>query len=136
EEYRVTVGHNYGVRLVVERGAELQPRLHDLDWVVAHAKHGAEFVTSDNPLVESESEKFVTFPLAADSALLLLPTDRDKVVVVHKEMPGELIHGTNVETAKASERLTLASNEEYLRRVVRDAGIEGRGTSPFVSWGP
>jgi hypothetical protein len=30
EEYSVSVGHNYGVRLVVEAGIDLMPRIHDL----------------------------------------------------------------------------------------------------------
>lgn len=45
EDYIVTVGHDYGVRLLMEAGCDLMPKIHDIFWVVAHATEGAEFIT-------------------------------------------------------------------------------------------
>lgn len=125
EQYSVTLNHNYQVRLVVETLGEMQPRIHDLHWVVAHASAGAQFVTSDNPVVEADSGAFLTFPISSDAALLLIPTTEDTVRIAHKDMPDDMVHMTNVETARASERIVLARDGAYLKRVIADAGIDG-----------
>jgi hypothetical protein len=51
-------------------------------------------------------------------------------------MPPDLVHMTNVATAKASERLLLGRDETYLRRIVAEARSEGVSPSPFVHIGP
>lgn len=136
EQYSVSLNHNYQVRLVVETTIEMQPRIYDLHWVVAHAGAAAQFVTSDNPVVEAQSGSFLTFPVASDTALLLLPTSDDMVRIAHKDMPDDMVHLTNVETARASERVVLARDREYLKRVVADSGIEGKTAGPLVDIGP
>jgi hypothetical protein len=135
EDYWVELNHDYQVRLLFETGAELQPSLHDMHWCVAHARD-AQFVTSDNPIVEAKSGDFLTFPVAADTAMILLRTKDDKVRQVHKIMPKDMIHLTNVETARACERIVVARDEEYIRQVVADAGIEGTQPGPLVDIGP
>ena len=136
EEYTVSLNHNYQVRLTVETTIELQPRIHDLHWVVAHTRAEAQFVTSDNPVVEAQSGAFLTFPLASDAAMLLVPTNDDIVRIAHKDMPDDMVHMTNVETARASERIVLARDGDYLKRVVAGAGIEGAPAGPLVDIGP
>jgi hypothetical protein len=135
EEYSVSLDHNSQVKTLVETTIELQPRLHDLNWVVAHTTEGSEFATSDHPLIEGLSGAFVMFPVARDAALVMLPTDSDKLVILHKDMTADMVHGMNVELAKACERLVLASKEEYLRLVVAEAGIEGTPAPPLVDIG-
>jgi hypothetical protein len=124
EEYVKTPGHDYRIRLLIESGLELQPRLHDMHWVVAHAEEGGEFVTSDNPVVDSE--RFVSVPLAFDAALMMVPTQDDTVRIAYKVMQADLVHGTNVAVAQASERLVLGRDEKVVGRVVADAKIEDR----------
>jgi uncharacterized protein DUF4238 len=136
EEYSVSLDHNSQVKNLVETAIELQPRLHDLNWILGHATGESEFVTSDNPLIESASGAFLTFPVANDTALLMLPAEGDKVRITHKDMPRDLIHLGNIELAKASERLVLASNDDLLRRVVREAAIEDVPPKPLFDIGP
>jgi hypothetical protein len=136
EEYTVLIGHNYRVRLLVERGFDLMPRVHDLFWIVGHAPSGSEFITSDNPLFEDPSGQLATFPLAADTALLMMPTTSDRTHNYDKDTPVEIVHLTNLATARASERLVLGRDDVYLRRVVAEAGIEGAAPGPFVDIGP
>lgn len=136
EEYSVSLNHDYQVRLLFETGAELQPHFHDMNWIVGHATGRAQFVTTDNPVVEAASGAFMTFPIAADTGLMLMPTNADKVRQIHKDIPADLVHMTNVETARASERLVLARDESYLRQVVNEAGIEGTAAGPLVDIGP
>jgi hypothetical protein len=136
EDYSVSLDHNSQVKRLVEDGIEIQPRLHDLDWVVAHASESVQFVTSDNPVVEAKSGEFLTFPIASDTAMMLLVTTSDRVRIVHKDMPDEMVYQTSVAIAAASERLVLARDEDYLRRVVRDAAIEGAPPTPLADIGP
>jgi hypothetical protein len=135
EEYSVSVGHNYGVRLLVEAGFDLMPKVHDLFWLIGHAREGSQFITSDNPLFEDASGKLATFPIAADTALMMMTTGADRTHNYDKDMPAEIVHMTNIATARASERLVLGRDEEYLRAVVAEAGIEG-APAPFIDIGP
>jgi len=135
EDYGVTVGHDYGVRLLVEAGCDLMPRVHDVSWIVAHAAAGAEFVTSDNPLVQIGGSEAMTFPVAADTALMLIQVPSGKAHNYDKDMPAEIVYATNVATARECERLVLARSEEYLRRVVEEAGIVGTQPAPFAPIG-
>lgn len=136
EEYSVSIGHNYRVRRLVEAGGDLMPQVHDLYWIVGHAPKGAEFITSDNPLVEDPSGKLATFPLAADTALFMMPTTADRSHNYDKDVPVEIVHVTNVATARASERVVLGRDEAYLRRVVTEAGIEGVAAAALIDIGP
>lgn len=136
EDYSVSLNHNYQVRLTVETIIELQPRLHDLHWVIAHATSGAQFVTSDNPVVEADSGAFITFPISSDAALLLVPTTEDIVRIAHKDMADDMVHMTNVDTARASERIVLARDSDYLERVIADARIEKQPAGPLIDIGP
>lgn len=136
EEYSVSVGHNYGVRLLVEAGVDLMPKVHDLFWLLGHAPEGSEFITSDNPLFEDASGQLATFPIAADTALMMMTTGADRTHTYDKDMPAEIVHMTNVATARASERLVLGRDEEYLRAVVAEAGIEGAAPAPLIEIGP
>jgi uncharacterized protein DUF4238 len=132
EEYSVSVGHNYGVRLLVEAGIDFMPRVHDLCWVICHACAGSQFITSDNPVVEDPSGQMITFPVAADTALMMMAPPSDKLFNFDKDMPADIVHLTNIETAKASERLVLGPDESYLRGVVAESGIEGVRPAPLV----
>lgn len=136
EDYSVSLDHNSQVKGLVDEGIEIQPRMHDLDWVVAHAKERVQFVTSDNPVVESKSGDFLTFPMASDTAMILLATKSDRVRIVHKDMPDDMVFQTNVAIAAASERLVLARDEDYLHRVVRDAGIDVAPPAALFDIGP
>jgi hypothetical protein len=138
EQYSVSLNHNYQVRLAVETTIEMQPRIYDLSWVVAHTMPGSQFVTSDNPVVEVEAQSgtFVTFPISSDAALLLVPTSGDVVRIAHKDMADDMVHPTNVQTARASERVVLARDGEYLKHVIADAGIEEQPAGPLVDIGP
>jgi uncharacterized protein DUF4238 len=136
EEYAVSVGHNYGVRLLMEAGIDLMPRIHDLCWLVCHASEESQFIASDNPVVEDPSGRMVACPIASDTALMMMPSPSDKLFNYDKDTPSDIVHLTNVATAKASERLVLARDEDYLRRVVREAGIEGEPPAEFVDIGP
>ncbi len=135
EEYTVSVGHNYGVRLLVEAGIDLMPRVHDLFWLIGHSPEGSEFVTSDNPVFEGPTGQMVTFPIAADTALLMMRPPSGRFHNYDKDMPAEIVHMTNIATAKASERLVLGRAGEYLRRVVAESGIEGAAPAPFIDVG-
>lgn len=136
EEYSVSLNHDFQVRMLLEAGAELQPEMHNMNWFVAHASEGAQFVTSDNPIVESASGVFVTFAVAADTAMMLVPTDAEKVRQFHKIMPDAMVHSTNIETARACEQVVLARDEKYLRRVIAESGIAGTSIAPLVEIGP
>jgi len=136
EEYTVAIGHNGRVKLLVEAGIDLMPRVHDLFWIVGHASDGAEFITTDNPLFEDATGTLVTFPIAADTALLMMRTNADRTHNYDKDVPAEIVHATNIAAARASERLVLGRNESYLRRVIAEAGIEGHGPAPIVEIGP
>ena len=136
EEYSVSAGHNYSVRLLVEAGIDLMPRVHDLCWLICHAAAGSQFITSDNPVVEDPSGQMVTFPVAADTALMMMAPPTGNLFNYDKDTPPDIVHLTNIETAKASERVVLGRDEDYLRRVVAEAGIEGTGPAPFVDIEP
>jgi hypothetical protein len=136
EDYVVTVGHDYGIRLLVEAGCDLMPKVHDLFWIVAHVAEGAEFITSDNPLVQIGANEAMTFPVAADTALMLMQAPSGKIHNYDIEMPADLVHETNVATARECERLVLARDEDYLRRVVEEAGIVGTTAAPLIDIGP
>jgi hypothetical protein len=135
EKYTVAIGHNYRVKLLVEAGFNLMPKVHDLFWIVAHAPDGSEFITSDNPLFEDETGRLLTFPLAADTALMMMSTNAERTHIYHKDAPSEIVHATNIATAQASERLALGRDEAYLRRVVAEAGVEGHALEPLVDIG-
>lgn len=136
EEYTVAIGHNYRVKLLIEAGIDLMPKVHDLFWLVGHTTDGTPFITSDNPLFEDASGKLVTFPIASDTALMLMPTNADRAHTYDKEMHGDIVHATNIATARASERLVLGRDESYLRAVVAEAGIDGNPPSPLIDIGP
>jgi len=135
EDYIVTVGHDYGVRLLMEAGCDLMPKVHDIFWIVAHAAEGAEFITSDNPLVQIGANEAMTFPVAADTALMLMQAPSGNVHNYDKEMPADIVHATNIATARECERLVLARDEDYLRRVVEEAGIAGTRPAPLADIG-
>lgn len=135
EDYIVTVGHDYGVRLLMEAGCDLMPKIHDIFWIVAHAIEGAEFTTSDNPLVQIGANEAMTFPVAADTALMLMQAPSGKIHNYDKEMPADIVHAINVATARECERLVLGRDEGYLGRVVMEAGIIGTRPAPLADIG-
>ena len=120
----------------METGIELIAPIHNLFWLIGHAAEGSEFITSDNPLVEEPSGELVTFPVAVDTALMMMPAKAGRVHNYDKETPADIVHLTNLAIAKASERLVLGRDEAYLRRVVSEAGIEGVAPSPLIDIGP
>lgn len=136
EDYIVTVGHDYGVRLLMEAGSEMMPTVHDLFWIVGHATEGSEFVTSDNPLVQIGSGEAMTFPIAADTALMLTQSPSGKIRNYDKDMAADIVHATNLATARESERLVIGGDEDYLRRVVEEAEIVGKDPAPLAGIGP
>lgn len=136
EDYIVTVGHDYGVRLLMEAGIEMMPTIHDLFWIIGHAAEGSEFITSDNPLVQIGKSEAMTFPIAADAALMLMQSPSGKIHNYDKEMHPDIVHATNLATATESERLVIGRDEDYLRRVVEEAGIVGKEPARFVDIGP
>jgi hypothetical protein len=136
EEYTVAIDHNGRVKVLVEAGIDLMPKVHDLFWIVGHASDGSEFITTDNPLFEDSTGTLVTFPLAADTALLMMPMNADRRHNYDKDVPAEIVHATNLAAARASERLVLGRNESYLERVVAEAGITDHAPAPLVDIGP
>ena len=136
EEYTVSLDQNSKVKAMVEEAIELMPRIHDLFWIVAHAVEGSQFITSDNPVVDTAEGQLATFAVAADTALMMMPTSRDRVFNFDRETPADVVHATNVETAKEAERLVLGRDEAYLRKVVEEAGIAGKRPEALIDIGP
>lgn len=136
EDYIVTVGPDYGVRLLMEAGSEMMPTIHDLFWIIGHAAEGSELITSDNPLVQIGSNEAMTFPIAADAALMLMQSPSGKIHNYDKDMSPDIVHATNLATATESERLVIGRDEDYLRRVVEEAGIIGKEPARFADIGP
>lgn len=136
EEYKVAIDHNGRVKLLVDTGIELMPRIHDLFWVIGHAGADSQFITTDNPLFEDSTGQLVTFPVAADTALLMMTPPGDRTHNYDKDVPAEIVHATNIAAARASERLILGRDEAYLRRVIDEAGIDGHPPPPLIDIGP
>lgn len=118
------------LRFLFMRAAMLAPRFMKLRWVVAHIENETEFMTSDYPLLSSQEDDLLIFPIAADSALILIQAERDGPIV-HADIDDERIYQANIQVARASERLVLSRSEGQLRRVVAEAGILGVSPPPI-----
>ncbi|HEX7680739.1 MAG TPA: DUF4238 domain-containing protein [Thermoanaerobaculia bacterium] len=122
--------------VTIDVAAETAALLHDLFWIIGHAAEGSEFITSDNPLVQIGSSEAMTFPIAADAALMLMRSPSGKIHNYNKEMTQDIVHATNLATATESERLVLGRDKDYIRRVVEESGILAKESSPFTDIGP
>jgi hypothetical protein len=102
----------------------------EMDWVIAHAPAGSQFLTSDNPFVFGTQTH--TFPISSDCCVGLLTTAASTVSISHRMINSALVHRTNVVNARLSDRFVLGADASYLRQVIRDADIQGKAPQPFA----
>ena len=131
EDYTMALNRDYAVKLMMDHGAQLRHLFLESDWVVGHASRSTEFVTSDSPIVTLGSVR--AFPLGHDSCLMMVPGSGDRIA--HRDMPDEMVHQTNLDTARQAER-TVIGTEDYLRRVVAESRIDVEDPAPIAGVEP
>lgn len=120
------------LRFLVKRAKMIAPRFMRGRWLVAHAPERAAFMTCDYPLLSGPEKDLLIFPLASDSALIMMHSQPNGPIV-HSYIGDDLIDQNNIEVAKASERIVLASTETQLRKVIAASGIEGTPPAPIFT---
>src|SRR5262249_35615443 len=128
DDYDLRLNREYAVKLMMEHGSELRDLFERSDWVIAHATHGAEFITSDHPIFTKPPMR--TFPLGHDCCLMMVEGAGNKLT--HRDMPADMIHGINLDTARQAERVVIGRSSDYLRRVITEAGVDSTMPDPIA----
>ncbi|HEV7240973.1 MAG TPA: DUF4238 domain-containing protein [Thermoanaerobaculia bacterium] len=128
EEYQLALNREYAVKLMMEHGSELRELFLKSDWVIAHANDGAEFITSDHPIVTRRPMR--TFPLGHDCCLMMIEGAGEKIT--HRDMPPSMVHAVNLDTARQSERVVIGKTSDYLRRVVSETRVDSTAPDPIA----
>ncbi len=130
-EHRVgNVHQNHRLHFLIETAKTLRVEFYRMDWVMARPQPSAQFVTSDNPLLWGSEA--ISFPVAHDACLLMFPGDGATECYWTALMRRDVVHSTNVSTARHSERVVISPDEKYLRRIVEAAAIKGRPSPPLT----
>lgn len=128
EDYQLRLNRDYAVKLMMDHGMELRELFLRSDWVIAHAPAGAEFITSDLPIVTRGPLR--SFPLGRSCCLMMVEGKGDKIT--HKAMPIDMVHGINLDTAHQAERIVIGSSSDYLRQVVAETRIDSTPPDPIA----
>jgi len=147
DTYEIQVGRRGKIRLMLEVGLGLLPKLLGLDWNFLFAPPGAAFITTDNPFTVVPPpghdldrqdygvltpEAITVLPLSTDACLSFC---RGRGAVSGGEVDACFLNDLNYFVAANCDRFVLAGDEALLRRVVRDAGLDTRAKPSTVNSG-